>query len=103
MKRALLVLALSVVTIDAQAISRYTTTSIGCERIKAIVQSEGAVILQWRSTRDPGLPLYGRYVANRQFCQLEERAETAYVPAADIKSCAVRKCERVVRNRVRIR
>ncbi|MBA3447926.1 MAG: hypothetical protein H0T56_10030 [Pseudaminobacter sp.] len=99
MKRALIVLALSVAALDAHAISRHTTTGMSCESIKAIVANEGAAILQWRSLRNPGLPIYGRYVAHRGFCRQEERAETAYVPAADDQSCAVRKCERIIRLR----
>ena len=98
MRVASIALCLALVATAAHAISRYTSTSMDCAEIKATLQSEGAAILQWRSTRDPSLPLYGRYVANRRFCQMEERAEIAHVPAAD-RSCPVNRCARVFRNR----
>ncbi len=98
MKAASIALCLSLFAIEAHAISRYTTTSMNCADIKAALQSEGAAILQWRSPRDPSLPIYARFVADRRFCQMEERAEIAHVPAAD-GSCPVRRCARVFRNR----
>jgi hypothetical protein len=92
MKAASIALFLTLLASEAHAISKYTTTSMNCAAIQAAVMSEGAVILQWRSARNPGLPLYGRYVANRRYCQPEQTAETAFVPARDAKSCLVRKC-----------
>lgn len=95
MKSALIALCLLLVAAEANAISRYTSTSMNCAEIKATLQSEGAAILQWRSTRDPSLPLYGRFVANRRYCQPEQVAETTFVPSRDAKSCLVRKCVNV--------
>ncbi len=92
MKAASIALCLSLLAVEAHAISRYTTINMNCAAIQAAVQSEGAAILQWRSTRDPSLPLYGRYVANRRYCQPEQTAETAFVPARGGTSCLVRKC-----------
>jgi hypothetical protein len=92
MKTASIALFLALLAGEAHAISRYTTTGMDCAEIKAALQSEGAAILQWRSTRDPSLPIYGRYVANRRYCKLEQVADTAFVPARDTKSCLVRKC-----------
>lgn len=77
---------------ESAAINRYQTTSMSCAKIKAILNSEGAAILRWQSTRNPGLPLYGRYVKSRQFCEQSEVTEYASVPTADTKSCSVRKC-----------
>ena len=96
MKAASLALCLALIAGEAYAISRYTTTGMNCAAIQAAVRREGAAILQWRSPRN--LPLYGRYVANRRYCQMEERAEIAHVPAAD-GSCPVHRCARVFRNR----
>jgi hypothetical protein len=98
MKAASIALCLSLLAVEAHAISRYTTTNMNCAAIQAAVQSEGVAILRWQSPRNPSLPLYGRYVANRRFCQMEEVAEIAYVPAADA-SCPVHRCARVFRNR----
>ena len=91
-KAASIALCLSLIAVEAHAISRYNTTSMDCAEIKAVLQSEGAAILQWHSARDPSLPLYGRFVANRRYCQMEEVAETTFVPARDARSCLVRKC-----------
>jgi hypothetical protein len=98
MKAASIALCLSLLAVEAHAISRYATMNMNCAAIQAALRSEGAAILQWRSTRDPSLPLYGRYVANRRYCQMEEVAEIAHVPAAD-GSCPVHRCARVFRNR----
>ncbi|NGO54441.1 hypothetical protein [Allomesorhizobium camelthorni] len=92
MRVASIALCLALVATAAHAISRYTSTSMSCAEIKATLQSEGAAILQWRSTRNPSLPLYGRFVVNRRFCQSEQVADTTFVPARDTKSCLVRKC-----------
>lgn len=95
MKSVLLALCLSLVALEAQAISRYNSTNMSCAEVQARVREEGAAILRYRSTRDPSLPLYGRYVSDRRFCSLEEVTETAFVPAADRRSCPVRKCVQV--------
>ena len=93
MKTVLLTLCLSLVAMEAQAISRYNSTSMSCDEVKATVRGEGEAIMRWRSTTSPGLPRYGRFVRNRQFCRANERAETSYIPTADRKSCALRECK----------
>jgi hypothetical protein len=95
MKVASIALCLSLLAIEAHAVSRYTTTSMNCADIKAALQREGAAILQWRSPRNPSLPLYGRYVSDRRYCQPEQVTEAAFVPARDAKSCMVRQCVNV--------
>jgi hypothetical protein len=92
MIRIVLAAALSLLAAEASAINRYQTPGMSCAKIKAILNNEGAAILRWQSNRNPGLPLYGRFVKNRQFCDRDEAAEYASVPAADTKSCSVRKC-----------
>lgn len=92
MKRALLGLCLTLTVFEAHAISRYTTTAMTCGQVQAALNNDGAAILRYQSTRDPSLPLYGRYVRTKQFCQIGEYADTAYVPTRDRKSCTVRKC-----------
>lgn len=95
MKRLLVALCMSLIAVEALAISRYNSTSMGCAEVQATVRSDGAAILRYRSTRDPSLQLYGRYVSSRQFCNHDERAETAFVPSADRRSCPVRECIQV--------
>lgn len=92
MKRTLIALCMMLIAVEAQAISRYNSTSMSCAEVKATVDSDGAAILRYRSKRDPSLQLYGRYVRNRLFCNSDEIAETKYVPAADTNSCPVREC-----------
>ena len=91
MKTVLIALCLSLVSLDAHAISRYNSTSMSCGEAKATVREEGAVILRWRSPR--GIQRYGRFVAHNGFCRSGERAEISYVPTADRQSCAVRECK----------
>lgn len=95
MKSLLLALCLSLVAAEAQAISRYNTTSMSCAQIKSALRNEGAAILRYRSKRNPSLPLYGRYVSDQRFCNFDEFADTAFVPAADTPSCLVRECVQV--------
>ena len=88
------VLGLAFVASSAQAISRYNPTTMTCSKVKATVKGNGEVILRWPSTRDPSRPLYGRYVANQSYCGIGEIIISAYVPAADTKSCRVLQCRR---------
>lgn len=83
--------ALALLVTEAQAISRYNSTSMTCDRIKATVRAEGAVILRWKSKN--GIQRYGRFVADGRFCSWSERAEISYVPAKDRRSCPVRECK----------
>lgn len=91
MKAVLIALSLLLVTFEAQAISRYNSTSMSCNKIKATVRREGAVILRWQGRS--GVPRYGRFVANNAFCEASTRAEWSYVPSSDKKSCAVYECK----------
>jgi hypothetical protein len=92
MKKVMLMAAgLALLASEAQAISRYNSTSMSCERVKAVVRAEGAVILRWRG--NSGVPRYGRFVANGRFCESGTRAEISYVPSSDRKSCPVRECK----------
>ena len=91
--RLVLAVLLSVwLTVEAQAISRYTSTSMTCAAIQNAIDREGAVILRYRSKRNPSLQLYGRYVSDFRFCQVEETSQTAWVPARDTASCPVLEC-----------
>lgn len=91
MKAVLIALSLLLVSFEAQAISRYNSTSMSCNEIKATVRREGAVILRWRG--NSGVQRYGRFVAHGGFCESGTRAEISYVPAADRRSCPVRECK----------
>lgn len=87
---------LSLTAFEAQAISRYEIGNMSCDRVQAIVRADGAAILRYRSTNNPSLTLYDRYVAHGGFCQADEEAATAFVPTADTRSCRVLKCQPLV-------
>lgn len=89
----LLAIGLSLVSLQAHAISRYNSLSMSCARAQAVVRQEGAAILRYHSTRNPNLPLYDRYVANGGYCQIDEYAKVDYVPTSDAANCPVLKCE----------
>jgi len=91
----LLAMALSLVSIEAHAISRYNSRSMSCDRIQAAIHQEGAVILRYSSARNPGLPLYDRYVANGSYCSYGEFAQAEWVPASDTPSCPVQRCAQI--------
>ena len=92
-KTVLFALCLSMVAAEAHAISRYNSTSMSCGEVKAIVRGEGEAIMRWQSTNIQGLPRYGRFVRNDRFCGAGERAETSYIPTADVRSCPVLECK----------
>ena len=93
MKTVLLTLCLSLAAAEAHAISRYSSTSMSCGEVKAIVSDEGEAIMRWRSTTAPGLQRYGRFVRDSWFCGTTERAELTDIPSADRQSCAVLECK----------
>lgn len=93
LRAGFIVLTLSAVAGQAHAISRYESQSLTCGEAQSIVASEGAAILRYRSERNPGLPLYDRYVAHGGYCQSSEYAKNDWVPTADTPSCPVLSCE----------
>lgn len=95
MIRAMLAALFVVFAADAHAISRYTSTSMSCERVKATIRQEGAAIMRYTSTRNPSLQLYGRFVSNGRYCSWGEAAMSTSIPASDTRSCPVRECQTV--------
>lgn len=89
----LIALAATMLTAPAHAISRYNSQNMSCGKVQAAVQREGAVILRYRSTRNPSLTLYDRYVSGGRYCAVGEVAVGASVPTKDDRSCYVLKCE----------
>lgn len=79
---------------EANAISRYVSTSMTCAKVKETVTQQGAVILQHKSPRT-GVLLYDRYVKDRRFCAGGETTEWASVPTKDQKSCRVDRCAQI--------
>lgn len=75
---------------EAQAITRYDTQDLTCNRVQALVRREGEAILRFTSPR--GLPLYDRYVAHAGFCEDGQYAQTGWVPSIDQPSCPVLRC-----------
>lgn len=92
MRALILALCLAASVLPAQAISRYNSMQMSCGDAQARIRSEGAVILRYRSARDPSLPLYDRYVAHGGYCMQGEYARLEVVPTADTNSCRVLKC-----------
>ena len=86
-------IALSVVFLatDASAISRYDVDTMTCDRVHAIVQSEGAAILRYRSSQN-GITLYDRYVSDRTYCRRTQEIDQVGLPTSDRASCPVYKC-----------
>jgi hypothetical protein len=89
MKRLLLTVPMVFLAFGAQADPVVVISNMKCAAVQSAVQSNGSVVLRWRSKS--GMPLYGRYVSDRRFCRPGEIINFASVPAAD-KSCNVKKC-----------
>ena len=96
MRKLLWATPLLFVAFAAAADPSVTVTGMNCSAVQAAVNSNGSVILRWRSRS--GASLYGRYVSDRRFCKSGEIITFGSVPAAD-KSCTVKKCVWRVRGR----
>ena len=92
MRQLLAAAAVSLIASDALAISRHDITNMACAAVQALIQTEGEVILSYRSTGILGLPIYDRYVKSRQYCASEEVIRRTGLPTADAKYCQVSKC-----------
>jgi hypothetical protein len=92
MKPVLIAAAFSLVAADASAESRHDITNMACATVQALVATEGAAILTYRSSRILGLPIYDRYVRGRQYCRSNEVIRQAGVPTTDKKYCPVKRC-----------
>jgi hypothetical protein len=58
----------------------------------ATIAADGAAIMRYRSKRNPGLPLYGRYDDDGRFSEADEYARTVFIPARDMAQCPVHEC-----------
>ena len=96
MKKLLLAGAVAFAAFPAAADPEYAIGNMRCAQVQSAVNSNGSVILRWRSRS--GMPLYGRYVSDRRFCRSGEIISFASVPAAD-KSCNVKQCVYKIRER----
>jgi hypothetical protein len=92
MKKLIVVSFLVLAAFPAHAISRYNSMSMSCRAAQAHILREGAVILRYRSARNPNLPLYDRYVSDGGMCALGEGAVVDTVPTRDNPRCVVLKC-----------
>lgn len=91
-KTILSTLVLVMTATSAHAISRYQSTSLSCSAIQANIAREGAVILRYKSERNPSLTLYDRYVKHGGFCSSGEYLKLEEVPARDTRQCLVYRC-----------
>ncbi len=92
MKTVVLALGIVLLAGDAYAISRYNSSRMSCDEVRATVMREGAAIVYYRSKRS-GAQLYGRYVRDGRFCATSELPEIVYITAADTNQCPVRECQ----------
>lgn len=95
MRGILLGLVLALPASAAAADPAFTITNMSCASVQAALRANGSAILHYRSNRNPGLPLYSRYVSDSRFCDPGETAAYASVPTQDKKDCTVRKCKSV--------
>lgn len=85
-----LALALSTLSYDAWAISRYNTLTMSCAEVRATLRQDGAAILSYGKRGGP--PLYDRYVSHGGYCNGTDSPKAAFVPTSDSKACQVLKC-----------
>ncbi len=77
---------------SAEALSRYETRQLSCDRIQSILKAEGTAILRYGSSRNANIVKYDIFAAPRGQCVSGGRGRLSTVPAADTNSCAVLKC-----------
>lgn len=92
MKALILMPAIVLAASPAYAISRYNSQSMSCRAVHRVIAEQGAVILRYRSARNPSLQLYDRYVADGGECAMGEGAIVDSVPTADSPQCVVYRC-----------
>lgn len=92
MKHVALAAGLLLVAGQAEAISRYNSTSMSCAGVQQTIKAEGAAIMRYPGTTNPSLTRYDRYVAHGGFCSFGEVAKYTYIPTADAASCQVLHC-----------
>lgn len=85
-----LALGFSLLSLDALAISRYSSQTMTCARAQATVQRERAVIFTYRGRNNA--PLYDRYVANSSYCDGTQITRVTSVPTSDNGRCIVYIC-----------
>ena len=91
MKQIAITILFVLIASSASAISRYDIGSMSCAKVNAIIQSEGAAILRYRSPRN-GITLYDRYVSGRSGCKRTQDIQHVGLPTSDRASCPVYKC-----------
>ena len=94
LKIAVTALVMTAVSGDAQAISRYSATSMNCASIRATVQAEGAAIFRWK--QPPDIDRFDRIVAHTGYCLWGQVATLTDIPSKDTKRCVVFNCQRPV-------
>lgn len=90
MKTALTMLLLVLISSEALAIQRYTSTSMSCAKIQAAIRADGAAIMRYSSKS--GVPLYGRYVSDVRYCDRGQILDRESIPASDTRNCRVMRC-----------
>ena len=93
MKRIVLCFAIVALAIPAHAINRYDTQRMTCERVQAVLESEGVAILRYPSPRSAQLTLYDLYAKDSRFCEDGQVARPAVVPTRNDRRCRVRRCQ----------
>ena len=76
----------------AAAQMQIDSSSLSCGALKARIAQSGSAIVRYRSTRQPSLPLYDRYVRNYHSCFGTDVTELRFVPTKDTTNCPLRTC-----------
>jgi hypothetical protein len=72
---------------SAIAQARPSTWTMTCDQDRALVQENGAIVLNYDYQGDN--VLYDRFVSDARYCDPGEHLETAYVHASDTDSCII--------------
>lgn len=93
MRTLLAVLPMLIIATSVQAVPKYTSTRMTCDRVQATVRQHGIVVLAYPSKPKGGRMISDTYVASRRFCRPGEITDRVNVPSANRPYCPVLKCK----------
>ncbi|MEM8749687.1 MAG: hypothetical protein AAGF28_05255 [Pseudomonadota bacterium] len=87
-------LALTMSVTAGEAVSRYDTQRMSCDRLQSALATERTAMLRFPSRRNPQLLMYDFYTDSARRCTTGGFGRMTSVPTSDRARCRVYKCER---------
>lgn len=95
MKKIVLVAVASLCASNAMALPRYNAEAMTCSAVHDKIAKDGAVVLQYPSSKVNGVDDYNRYVSSAAGCMEWGTTSKASVPTSDDPHCKVQYCSAI--------